>query len=162
VEFNVAVDSPHHVHKGQIEPGNADAGRGASGIKDAGRLVYTLVPMSEDEAKMFNIDPADRSAYVRLDPAKVNIAARSTKAEWFHIVGQPIGNTTTEYPKGDTVQVVEPWSPPDAWKDTSTEVLNRILDDIARGTDDGRRYSNAPRADDDRQVWPVVQKFYPD
>jgi hypothetical protein len=29
VEFNIAVDSPHHVHKGQITPGDADSGRGA-------------------------------------------------------------------------------------------------------------------------------------
>jgi hypothetical protein len=62
--------------------------------------------------------------------------------------------------------VVEPWSPPDAWADTTTAGLNAILDDIARGlTDDegkpnGRRYTNA-FASKDRQVWPVVQKVYP-
>src|SRR5262249_40187983 len=67
VEFNIAVDSPHHVHKGTVTPGDADSGRGSSGIKDAGRLVYTLVTMSETEAKMFNIDAADRFKYVRLD-----------------------------------------------------------------------------------------------
>jgi RecA-family ATPase len=72
VEFNIAVDSPHHVHKGQLSPGDADSGRGSSGIRDAGRLVYTLVPMSEDEGRAFNIDPADRCSYVRLDSAKVN------------------------------------------------------------------------------------------
>jgi AAA domain len=166
VEFNVAVDSPHHVHKGQIEPGDADAGRGASGIKDAGRLVYTLVPMSEADAKVFNIDADARLSYVRLDPAKTNIAARAGKATWFHMIGQNIGNATADYPNGDTVQVVEPWAIPDAWADTTTKGLNAILDDIARGmTDDagkpnGRRYTNAPAAKD-RQVWPVVQKHYP-
>src|SRR5215471_6851134 len=67
VEFNVAVDSPHHVHKGQIIPGDADSGRGASGIRDAGRLVYTLVPMSDDEAKAFSIDAEARRSFVRLD-----------------------------------------------------------------------------------------------
>ena len=166
VEFNIAVDSPHHVHKGQLTPGDADSGRGSSGIKDAGRLVYTLTPMSQDEASTFGVPPEDRHAYVRLDSAKVNIAAHSAKAEWFHIVGQPIGNATEEYPSGDTVQVVEPWRPPDAWVDTTTESLNAVLDDIARGmtndygTPNGRRYSNAPAAKD-RQVWPVVQKHYP-
>jgi hypothetical protein len=167
IEFNIAIDSPHHVHKGQIEPGNADAGRGASGIKDAGRLVYTLVPMSEGEAKIFGIDPENRRTYVRLDSAKVNIAAPSGQAEWFHIVGQPIGNATAEYPNGDTIQVVEPWSPPNAWTGTTSAGLNAILTDIDRGiTDDdgkptGRRYSNAPNAID-RAVWPVVQKQYPE
>jgi hypothetical protein len=167
IEFNVAVDSPHHVHKGTIEPGNADAGRGASGIKDAGRLVYTLVPMSESEAKAFNIDPAERGAYVRLDPAKVNIAARAGKAAWFKLAGQNIGNGTADYPNGDTIQVAETWALPDAWADTTVKGLNDILNDIARGmTDDdgkpnGRRYSNAPNAID-RAVWPVVQRHYPD
>jgi hypothetical protein len=161
VEYNVAVDSPHHVHKGQLTPGDADSGRGSSGIKDAGRLVYTLVPMSTDEAKAFSIEPELRGTYVRLDAAKVNIAARSDKATWFHLVGVPINNGTQEYPNGDTIQVVEPWAPPNAWSDTSNEVLNRILDEIASGMPNGRRYSNAPAAKD-RAVLQVIQKYYPD
>jgi hypothetical protein len=161
IEFNIAVDSPHHVHKGTITPGDADSGRGSSGIRDAGRLVYTLVPMSEDEARTFNISVEDRRSHVRLDPAKVNIAISSAKATWFRIVGEPIGNATEQYPAGDTIQVVEPWQPPSAWADTSPQVLKAILDDIDRGMDNGQRYSNAPKASD-RQVWPVVQKHYPD
>jgi hypothetical protein len=166
IEFNIAVDSPHHVHKGQVTPGDVDSGRGSSGIRDAGRLVYTLAPMSESEAKIFNIKAENRRVYVRLDSAKVNIAAPSAKAEWFHIVGQPIGNGTDEYPNGDTIQVVEPWAPPDAWRDTTSIGLNAILTDINLGmtSEDGKptgqRYSNAPKTD--RAVWPVVQKHYPD
>jgi AAA domain/Zinc-binding domain of primase-helicase len=161
VEFNLAVDSPHHVHKGQVTPGDADSGRGSSGIRDAGRLVYTLCPMSEAEAKTFDINPEDRGSYIRLDTAKVNIAARSAKATWFRIVGEAIGNGTPEYPNGDTVQVVETWSPPSTWADTTAEGLNAILNEIARGTDTGQRYSNAPKAAGERPVWPVVQKHYP-
>jgi hypothetical protein len=167
VEFNIAVDSPHHVHKGQITPGDADSGRGSSGIKDAGRLIYTLTPMSEAEAKIFNIDAADRFTYVRLDSAKVNLAVRSGKAEWFHIIGVPIGNGTKQYPDGDTIQVVEPWSPPSTWADTTSQGLNAILNDIERGLADedgkptGQRYTNAPKSPE-RAVWPVVQKHYPD
>jgi AAA domain len=161
VEYDIAVDSPHHVHKGQITPGDADSGRGSSGIKDAGRLVYTLAPMSADEAKTFNIDPDLRCSYIRLDPAKINIAARATKATWFHLIGVTIENGTEDYPNGDTIQVVEPWSPPSTWADTSVETLNRILDDIAKGMENGQRYTNAP-ASKDRAVWPVIQKHYPD
>src|SRR5262249_15295464 len=74
---------------------------------------------------------------------------------------------TEEYPKGDTIQVVEAWSPPDAWSDTTTDGLNAILNDIEQGMTDehgkpnGRRYSNAPNADE-RQVLPVVKKHYPE
>jgi AAA domain-containing protein len=167
IEFNIAVDSPHHVHKGQVTPGDADSGRGSSGIRDAGRLIYTLAPMAEADAKIFNINPNDRFSYVRLDSAKVNLAVRSGKAEWFHIVGQSIGNRTDEYPNGDTIQVVEPWEPPSTWAGTTSTGLNAILNDIDEGMTDedgkptGRRYSNAPAAKD-RQVWPVVQKHYPE
>jgi len=157
VEYNIAVDSPHHVHKGQIVPGDADSGRGSSGIRDAGRLVYTLAIMSEDEARTFNINPDDRYSYIRLDSAKVNIAARSGKATWFHIIGVPIGNATPEYPNGDTVQAVEPWSPPDTWADISSEVANTILTRINKGLPSGQRYSDAPRANE-RAAWKVIQR----
>ena len=160
IDYSVAIDSPHHVHKGQIEPGNADAGRGSTGIRDAARLVYTLCSMSESEAETFGVLPDQRRFFVRLDPAKVNIAAPPAKATWFKLIGVPIGNSTSDYPSGDTVQVAEPWTPPTPW-DVSSEVLNRILDDIAKGMEDGRRYSNAPAATD-RQAWNVVQKYCPD
>jgi hypothetical protein len=168
VEFNIAVDSPHHVHKGTVTPGDADSGRGSSGIRDAGRLVYTLAPMSEDEAAAFNITSKDRCSYVRLDAAKVNIAARSGRATWFHIIGVPIGNASAEYPNGDTVQVVEPWSPPDTWDGLDTDTLNIVLTEIERGVLDedgkptGQRYSSAPSAKGNRAAWRIVQQYSPD
>ena len=72
-KYNIAIDAPHHVSKGQAEPGNAQKGRGASAFVDAGRLVYTLSPMSAEEAKAFGIPEAERRCYVRMDKAKVNI-----------------------------------------------------------------------------------------
>ena len=156
IDFNIAVDSPHHVHKGLIEPGNADAGRGSSGIRDAARLVFTLCPMSAEEARRFDIPNEKRRQFVRLDSAKLNIAAQSDKAEWFELVGVPIGNGTTLYPKGDTIQVAKPWNPPTPW-DVPVEALNRILNDIDAGMENGQRYSNTPAATG-RQVWMVVQQ----
>jgi RecA-family ATPase len=160
VEFNIAIDSPHHVHKGTLTPGDADSGRGSSGIRDAGRLVYTLTPMSEDEATTFGISVEDRWSHIRLDRAKVNLIERSSKPAWFRLLGVSIGNATPEYPAGDTIQVVEPWTPPDTWSDILPVTLNAVLDDIDRGLDNGQRYSNAPAATD-RAVWPVVAKHCP-
>ena len=161
IERDIAVDAPHHARKGSATPGDADIGRGASGIKDAGRLVHTLTTMSVDEAKMFNICEVDRNSYIRLDPAKVNITPRSQQAKWFKLVGVRLGNGTDQYPNGDEVQTVEPWSPPDTWADTSTPVLNTILNEIDAGLPNGQRYSDAPRAGD-RAAWKVVQRHYPD
>jgi hypothetical protein len=169
IEHDIAIDVPHHTRKGTPAAGDADAGRGGSSIKDAGRLVYTLTPMSEKEADTLGIDEADRHDYVRLDPAKVNIVRRSQQAKWFRLVGVRIGNGTTNedgspggfYPNGDEVQTVEVWTPPNSWADTSIQTLNTILTEIDRGLPNGQRYSDAPRADD-RAAWKVVQRHYPD
>jgi hypothetical protein len=162
VEYNIAVDSPHHTHKGLQTAGDADAGRGASGIRDAGRLVHTLTPMTPLEAKTFNIEADQRHSYVRLDPAKVNIVSRAAKAEWFRLVSVQIDNATERYPKGDSVQTVEMWKPPEMWADTSTEVLNRILDDLEAGPEPYERYSMTPSAGKERAAWCVVKKHIPD
>jgi hypothetical protein len=161
-EFNIAVDSPHHVHKGQISPGDADAGRGSSGIRDTGRLVYTLTYMSEEEAKLYSIPVENRRLYIRLDSSKVNIVEQSGKPTWFRFIGVPIGNATPQYPNGDTVQTVEPWSPPETWAGISTETLNVILTAIERGTEEGQRYSAGPKTGEARAAWRVVQRHCPD
>src|SRR5262249_32474981 len=91
-------------------------------------------------------------------------------ATWFRIVGVPIANATTEYPAGDSIQVAEPWSPPDAWSGLSNVTLNAILDAIDAGCRDedtgqlnGERFSNSPKAKDGpRAVRPVIQRFAPD
>jgi hypothetical protein len=160
IEFGIAVDSPHHVHKGTLTPGDPDSGRGSTGIRDAGRLIYTLGSMSENDALMFGIAADDRWAYVRLDSAKVNIAARSGKPAWFRLIGVPIGNGTPEYPNGDTVQVIEPWAPPNTWEGVSPVSLNAVLDDIDRGLSNGQRYSDAGPAKE-RAAWPVVARQCP-
>jgi hypothetical protein len=160
IEFGIAVDSPHHVHKGTLAPGDADSGRGSSGIRDAGRLIYTLAPMSEEEARMFGIAADDRWSYVRLDSAKVNIAVRSGKPTWFRLVGVPIRNATPEYPAGDTVQVVEHWTPPDTWAGISPVTLNAALDEIDAGLSTGQLYS-ADGGAKERAAWPVVARHCP-
>ena len=59
--------------QGEIAAGDADARRGASAQRDAGRLDYTLTAMSEEEARQFGIGPDERKPYVRLDKAKANM-----------------------------------------------------------------------------------------
>jgi hypothetical protein len=158
--YNIAVDSPHHARKGAATPGDADIGRGGSSIRDAGRLVYTLTTMSEDEAKQFNVEQADRRFYVRLDSAKVNIVP-SRSAAWFKLVGVNIGNATELYPNGDDVQTVESWSPPKLWAGLAAETLNAALTDIDNGMPNGQRYTDAGGGKGARAAWRVVQKHCP-
>ncbi len=161
IECDIAVDTPHHGKKGQQTAGDADAGRGASSARDAWRLVHTLTVMTEDEAKLFAISEIDRRAYVRLDPSKVNIAPSAMKATWFKLVGVKLENGTPEYPNGDEVQTVEPWSPPDVWANLSTVTLNDALTEIDAGLPNGQRFSSASAAKD-RAAWRIVLKHCPD
>jgi hypothetical protein len=159
IELNCAIDTPHHVSKGTPDPGNADRGRGGGAFKDGARLVYTLAPMTEQEAKLFNVSPENRAFLIRLDRAKVNIAPPAA-AMWFRLVGVPIGNGIDLYPNGDEVQTVEPWGAPDLWAEIGIHRANETLDAIEHGMGDGRRYSGAPQAKE-RAAWKAVKQIVP-
>lgn len=159
-DCNIAVDSPAHTHKGAITAGDADARRGASAQRDAGRLDFTLTVMSEDEAKQFGIAADVRKSYMRLDKAKANIV-RAVKARWFWLASVRLNNATALYPDGDEVQAVERWEPPETWAGVDGETLNAILDAIDAGLGDGRRYIDHGAARD-RAAWLAVQKRCPD
>jgi hypothetical protein len=160
-KYDIAGDVPHHVRKGVTDTGNAESGRGASAAKDAGRLVYTLAPMTPDEGQGFGLSEKERRSLIRMDSAKVNIAPPLSEARWFQLVGVNLGNATELYPNGDEVQTVEPWTPPDVWADLSSPLLNDVLTEIDAGLPDGERYSDAAQARS-RAAWRVVLKHAPD
>ena len=163
IKHNISVDVPHHVSKAgakEAEPGDANRGRGATAMKDAARLVYTLNVMTKQEAKNFGINEHDRSAYIRMDKGKVNIAPPARKAVWFHLIGVRLGNQTEMYPHGDEVQAVEPWFPPDMFQDVSDEHMEAIIADVDAGMGEGVRYTNHPQAKT-RAAWKVVVKHVP-
>jgi hypothetical protein len=157
---NVAVDAPHHTSKGLADPGNASRGRGASAMKDGGRLVYTLAPMSPEEAKAFGVKEEQRRLLIRMDSGKVNITPPLASAKWFRLVGVKLGNATRMYPHGDEVQTVEPWTPPATWEGLSDDILNRIRVDLDAGLPDGNRYTDAAKAGV-REAWRVVAQHAP-
>jgi len=160
IEFNIAVDVPHHTKKGQQLAGDADAGRGASAARDAGRLMYTLTRMADGEGETFGIPAEERRLYVRLDSSKVNIAPPSGEATWFKLIGVPLENGTADYPSGDEVQTVVPWHPPKTWDGITGAQLNAALDEIEAGMANGQRFTDAAKATD-RAAWQVVQKHCP-
>jgi hypothetical protein len=159
-KYDIAVDVPHHTAKGLADPGNANRGRGASAMKDAARLVYTLTPMTEDEARLLGLNETMRHLLIRMDSGKVNIAPPMTDAKWFRLVNVPLGNSTELYPAGDHVQTVEPWIPPDKWDGLHHHTLNLMLNDIEAGLPDGNRYTDERNAKD-RTAWKVIVKRAP-
>ena len=154
-KHNVAIDVPHHTSKGAADPGNANRSRGASAMVDAGRLIYSLSPMSPSEAEDMDIPEDERRSLVRMDSAKVNIAPPAIKARWFRLLSVSLGNGNERYPNGDTVQTVEPWTPPEVWASIDEETKARILSEIDAGLPNGRRYSAAGSASV-RAAWNVV------
>jgi hypothetical protein len=118
--------------------------------------------MSEDEADQFGIERGAAYAYVRLDSAKVNLAPNASKATWFRLVSVTLGNRTPEYPSGDEVQTVEPWSPPSTWANLSDVALNAALTEIDTGLPNGQRFSDAPATGIVRAAWAVVQRHCQD
>lgn len=162
IDHDCAFDAPHHTKKGTSAPGDADRSRGGSAMKDAARLVYTLTPMSLEEAELFGVEEAERRSLIRMDSGKVNIAPPSREAAWFRLIGVPLGNGQGIYPAGDNVQTVERWHPPETWSGLDTPLLNRILDDIEAGCPDGTsRYSSSSNAKD-RAAWHVVVRHTPE
>jgi hypothetical protein len=159
-KHDISGCTPHHTRKGVPEPGNADTGRGAGAMKDGFRLVYTMTPMSKDEADLYNIGHEERTSLVRMDSGKVNLVRRSATARWFKLVGVLIGNMTALYPNGDEIQTIERWSPPNIFAEVTIAAANQILDRVGTGLKNGSRYSGAAQAQD-RAAWRVVIQVCP-
>ena len=162
-ECNCAIDIPHHARKGAAQPGEADRSRGASALVDAARLMRTITGMTADEAKLFGVSNADRTALIRVDDAKVNLTPRSADAMWFKLVGVSLGNTEVDpiYQHGDVVQTVERWFPPDLMAGITIAIAAIILDAIDAGLPNGDRYSDHNAATK-RAAWKVVKEHVPD
>jgi hypothetical protein len=161
IEKNIAVDVLSHEKKGSGEAGDVSRARGASSMKDGGRLMYTSTWMTEAERDTFNLKEEDRRLLFRVDNAKVNLAPPSTTAQWFRLVGVELGNGDDTYPNGDTVQTVKPWTPSALFDGLATVDLNKALDKLRAGMSDGRHYSAAPSAKE-RAAWRVLQEACPD
>jgi hypothetical protein len=145
-ECGCACDYVHHHKKGLQLAGDKDAGRGASSLADASRLVKTAITMTEKEAEEFGVKDHDRKFLIRLDDAKINIAPPAAEAVWFKLVGVNIGNATETYPKGDNIQSVERWYPPSF--DLHKSHIITIFNAIRRGPEPDERYSGNPKSDD--------------
>ncbi len=100
------IELSHHVRKptiGQVEITVYDA-RGAGAIVNAVRSCRVLNQMSQLAAEVAKINPDERTAYIRIDSGKRNMAPPE-HARWCRLVNIEIDN-------GDRVQALEEWSYP--------------------------------------------------
>src|SRR5207249_1750433 len=127
-----AIELVHHARKGA--PGQvitADDARGASALIAAVRSARVLNVMTKEEAERAGVDNA--TAYFSVTNGKSNLAPRSDKATWRHIVGVPLGNGTSPHDPGDFVGVVEQWNWPDPFADVTPEHAKEVQRKIAKG-----------------------------
>lgn len=148
-EANCVVWLVHHFRKGTAAAGDAENFRGAGAIQGAARSMYTISPMSSEEAEKMGIPDKDRRQYIRHDEAKSNMAPMAGEAAWLKLVSVPIDNATDEYPDGDWVQVVEPHAPISPWEGIEWTAIEKIMDMIEAGPSPGEFYA-APRQSKER------------
>ena len=131
-EANVAIELVHHTRKAaggkesEEHAGNADAGRGASSLKDACRVVTTLARMSKKTAQELSIDYEEEGRHlIRLDIGKGNYSGPPESARWFKQVSVDIGN-------GDTVGVHEVFDMTDTLAILESKKAQKQKDQIRR------------------------------
>jgi hypothetical protein len=83
--------------------------------------------MSKQEAEELGIDPLARRRFVYYTNAKANYLPPMDSRDWFTLASVSIGNGNDEYPDGDSVGVVRPWSRPLAASEEQAEVALRAL-----------------------------------
>jgi hypothetical protein len=104
-KLGVAINIAHHTRKAsgdaEAHAGDAEAGRGASAIKDAARAAVTIARMGKKTAEKLGIPDECRGDHIRMDVGKMNFAAHDSKANWYKIGQIMLAN-------GDTVGVPKP------------------------------------------------------
>lgn len=127
VRLNMAVCIVHHTRKGLAVAGDADAGRGASSVSGAARVVLTITGMTPEEAGAFNLPAEAARHHFRLDGGKANYSPL-TACEWFERRVFTLAND-------DQVAAVVSWHPPE--DAVTPEAQAKVEAAIRRGSPSG-------------------------
>lgn len=131
-DANCAVLLVHHTSKRNGNASDADSARGASALVNAARFVLALNPMDKAASDMLGIEDADRHRFVRCDAAKSN-RAPAGDAMWIELTSVALGNGDATYTDGDSMAVVVPWTPPNAFADVSASDVLRVREAAQSG-----------------------------
>ncbi|MEG8040614.1 AAA family ATPase [Sphingomonas sp. LR60] len=120
----------HHARKLAGGEVSAEAARGASALIAAARSVPTLNRMTDEEAAKYGVEGEERRSYFRVYDDKNNRAPPSDKSDWYRLHSVPLGNGPDG---GDSLPVVVPWAPPDAFDGVTSAKLREVQDALASG-----------------------------
>ena len=113
----------HHARKLAGGEVSAETARGASALIAAARSVITLNRMTDEEAVKYGIDGEERRRFFRVYDDKNNRAPPADRSDWFRLASVDLGNGPNG---GDSLPVVVPWSPPDAFDGVSSSDLYAV------------------------------------
>jgi hypothetical protein len=128
---NAGVGLAHHVSKAGAMEATALSARGAVALINACRSVLVLNRMNEEEAKRYGIEDERRRRFFRVYDDKNNRAPPSDQSDWYQMWSVNLGNGDDGY--GDSIGVVVPWSPPDAFEGVTVDHLRRVQAAIDAG-----------------------------
>lgn len=120
-----AICLVHHTKKLNGAEVTAESSRGASSLTNAARSVVALNRMSAEEASQWGIEGDDRRRYFRTYDDKNNRAPPASASDWFYLSSVYLGNGQMG-DQGDSIPVVLPWTPPDAFTGLTWEHLRDI------------------------------------
>jgi hypothetical protein len=123
-DARAAIGLAHHVSKAGAAEVTALSARGAVALINACRSVLTINRMSEIEASGFGVEEKERRRYFRAYDDKNNRAPPSDQSDWYRLVSVELGNGQNDC--GDSIGVVVPWSPPDAFEGVTAQHLYQV------------------------------------
>lgn len=128
---NAAIGLAHHVSKAGAAEATALSARGAVSLINACRSVLVLNRMNEQEATKYGIEEEKRRRFFRTYDDKNNRAPPSDASDWFQMLSISLGNADDGY--GDSMGVVVPWAPPDAFDGVTVDHLRRVQAAVEAG-----------------------------
>ncbi len=142
-----AIDLLHHLRKIGSERATVEDTRGGGAIIGAARTIRMMNRMSEQEAKTFGIETErERLHMIRTDPtAKANMLPPAEYAQWHQFVSVRLPNHSPTEP-GDSVGVLTPWSPPDAWDGVTNDKIQNFLKRVDEKAESDEPYSPSKQA----------------
>lgn len=132
VRANCAIGLVHHTKKLNGAETTAEGARGASALPNAARSVIALNRMGAEEATQWGIEGDERRFFFRAYDDKNNRAPPASKSDWYKLASVQLDNGR-EGSLGDSVQVVIPWIPPDAFTGLTWEHLRDIQAKVTVG-----------------------------
>ncbi|MCD1264052.1 ATPase [Shinella sumterensis] len=143
---NCAIDIVHHLRKVADREATVEDARGAVSLIGAARSVRVLNRMSPEQANEAGVDGADRFGYFSVTYGKSNLTPLSSKLDWRHLVGVPLGNGRGLTKPQDFAPVVTEWKwpskeeiaeavPPDVRKEVLVRFANQNYRESSQSED---------------------------